>query len=121
MDTLANDEWLDNLLNDLEKQYYENNLFEELDEYYTEHPDKLQIIKDIVNNEINWSCRSIDIGIMNDPNLKQHYDNKLNNEYDRKYFDVFRRGNRINYNGLSTTLGQLNFFRWLFVDEIFNL
>jgi len=32
--------------------------------------------------------------------------------YSKKYFDPFCRRNRINFNQISTTLGQLNFFKW---------
>lgn len=32
--------------------------------------------------------------------------------YQKRYFDPFRRRNRIMFNGLKTTVGQLNFFKW---------
>jgi hypothetical protein len=38
--------------------------------------------------------------------------------YSKKMFDPFCRWNRINFHGLSTTVGQLNFFVWVMEDGI---
>jgi len=38
--------------------------------------------------------------------------------YSKKMFDPFCRCKRIKFNGLDTTVGQLNFFEWVISDEI---
>ena len=37
--------------------------------------------------------------------------------YSKKMFDPFCRHERINFRGVSTTVGQLNFFAWAIEDE----
>jgi hypothetical protein len=38
--------------------------------------------------------------------------------YSKKMFDPFCRSKRIQYMGLDTTVGQLNFFAWVLEDEV---
>jgi len=38
--------------------------------------------------------------------------------YSKKMFDPFCRWKRIQFNGFSTTVGQLNFFEWAIQDEV---
>jgi hypothetical protein len=38
--------------------------------------------------------------------------------YSKKMFDPFCRCKRIKFNGLDTTVGQLNFFEWIISDDI---
>jgi len=41
--------------------------------------------------------------------------------YSKKLFDPFCRTDRITFNGLSTTVAQLNFIRWCIVNDIIDL
>ena len=98
-------------------------LLESLDMFYDTH--KLYELKNILNNP-TISLRVIDWFVTN-------YSKKYNTEYtfnsmqlnvyisyksqlksySKKFFDPFCRRNRINYkNSVSTTIGQLNFFKW---------
>lgn len=36
----------------------------------------------------------------------------------KQFFDAFRRGRRVVFNGVETTYGQLNFIKWVIEDEI---
>lgn len=38
--------------------------------------------------------------------------------YSKKMFDPFCRWDRIDFHGISTTVGQLNFFAWVIEDEV---
>jgi hypothetical protein len=40
--------------------------------------------------------------------------------YSKKMFDPFCRWKRIQFRGLDTTVGQLNFFEWAIQDEVLN-
>ena len=135
-------QWLINI----QKHTYEEKLFKELDSYYKDNPDKFQIMKNIITGNHEWTIWNIWKIINDDPYLIKWQECKLkeyvskqcwNKPYGSKqYFDIHKRGPeeyfdefhtivkldpRIDYNGLSTTLGQLNFFRWMFVDDIFDL
>jgi hypothetical protein len=57
-------------------------------------------------------------------NLYYDYRSQLKS-YTKFYFDPFRRHNRISYfindkEYIETTIGQLNFFRWIFTNKILN-
>lgn len=106
-----------------------NLLLESLNNYYDNT--KLEYLKDILNSS-SISLRVIDWFVTN-------YSKKFNTEYQlkseqlnvyisyksqlksysKKFFDPFCRRNRINYKHyLSTTIGQLNFFKWAFTHGI---
>lgn len=38
--------------------------------------------------------------------------------FGKRYFDCFRRRFPVNYDGLDTTVGQLNFFHWFFLEGL---
>jgi hypothetical protein len=38
--------------------------------------------------------------------------------YSKKMFDPFCRWTRVNFHGVSTTVGQLNFFAWAIEDDV---
>jgi hypothetical protein len=40
--------------------------------------------------------------------------------YSKKMFDPFCRAKRIKFNGIETTVGQLNFFEWALSDNVIN-
>lgn len=110
-----------------------------LSNYYSKN-DKILILKDIVENNSNLSLRLIDWYVTN--YCKQHnivyiLKKKDNNEYFNVYmnyrsqlkafkkilFDPFRRRERIVFHyaknkDISTTIGQLNFFRWAIENDI---
>lgn len=96
-------------------------------------------------NKINISLRLIDWFVIyyskiNDITIKQNKDKKVQlfhiytsykqqlKSYSKELFDPFRRNNKIHFtitindkvNNVSTTLGQLNFFRWLIENNIFD-
>lgn len=75
------------------------------DNIYTELPNDVEKAK---------KCKQI--------NLYYDYRAQLKS-YTKFYFDPFRRHNRITYfidhdNSIETTIGQLNFFRWIFTYKI---
>lgn len=81
------------------------------DEIYNEYP--LNIIKNNNEKEDNIYIKV---------NLYQEYRAQLKS-YTKYNFDSFRRHDRITffldkYNKIETTVGQLNFFRWIFKNRI---
>ena len=104
-------------------------LLESLDNYYNES--NLNTLTEILNSQ-NVSLRVIDWFVTN--YSKKHnieYNNNSNivnvyisyksqlKSYSKKFFDPFCRRNRINYKqSLSTTIGQLNFFKWALTNGI---
>ena len=110
-----------------------------LTNYYSKN-DKILILKDIVENNSKLSLRLIDWYVTN--YCKQHnivyiLKKNDNNEYFNVYmnyrsqlkafkkilFDPFRRRERIVFHyekkqEISTTIGQLNFFRWAIENDI---
>ena len=113
-----------------------------LSNYYSKN-DKIFILKDIVENNSKLSLRLIDWYVTN--YCKQHnivyiLKKKDNNEYFNVYmnyrsqlkafkkilFDPFRRRERIVFHygkdkEISTTIGQLNFFRWNMRTTLLNI
>lgn len=112
-----------------------------LSKYYSRN-NKIKILTDIIDNKSNLSLRLIDWYVTN--YCKQHntvyiLDRKNNKEYFNVYmnyraqlkafkkvlFDPFRRRDRItfcydnNTKSISTTIGQLNFFRWAIDNNVF--
>lgn len=112
-----------------------------LSKYYSRN-NKIKILIDIIDNKSNLSLRLIDWYVTN--YCKQHntvyiLDRKNNKEYFNVYmnyraqlkafkkvlFDPFRRRDRItffydnNKKSVSTTIGQLNFFRWAIDNNVF--
>lgn len=118
----------DLLLLSLSKYYFRNN--------------KIQILKDIIENKSKLSLRLIDWYVTNyckQNNIVYILDKKNNSGYFNVYlnyrsqlkafkkilFDPFRRRERIFFsygndknNEINTTIGQLNFFRWAIDNDI---
>lgn len=106
-------------------------LLESLDNYYNET--NLNTLTEILNSQ-SVSLRVIDWFVTNySKKYNIEYNNKNNivnvyisyksqlKSYSKKFFDPFCRRNRINYKqSLSTTIGQLNFFKWALENEILN-
>ena len=119
---------------------YNNNqnniLLDKLLLYYNENNNMFELIK-ILNGDYNISLRLIDWFVTNyskNKSIIYKIDNKNFNVYQnyklmgksfkKKKFDPFCRGDRImlsheNYS-FETTVGQLNFFKWLISNQIFN-
>lgn len=111
-----------------------------LTNYYSKNKKHLDIFKHIVENDSKLSLRLIDWYVTNyckEHNIayvltkggKQEYFNVYMNyrsqlkAFKKVLFDPFRRRSRITFhydkNGtISTTIGQLNFFRWAIENEI---
>uniref|UniRef100_A0A6C0D065 Uncharacterized protein n=1 Tax=viral metagenome TaxID=1070528 RepID=A0A6C0D065_9ZZZZ len=108
-----------------------NLLLDSLNNYYNDY--NLNILKDILTNS-NISLRVIDWFVTNfSKKFNIEYNNNSNlvnvyvsyksqlKSYSKKFFDPFCRRNRINYkNTVSTTIGQLNFFKWAITNGIIN-
>lgn len=87
---------------------YEHLLLGCLTDFFDENPDYFNRFKDIKNGLVNKSLRTIERE--NDKEIKDYaiiYNGK-------QYFDPFCRGRKFKYNGIETSIGQLNFFKWLF-------
>ena len=104
-------------------------LLESLDNYYNES--NLNTLTEILNSQ-SVSLRVIDWFVTNyskKHNIEYNNNNNIVNvyisyksqlkSYSKKFFDPFCRRNRINYKqSLSTTIGQLNFFKWALTNGI---
>jgi hypothetical protein len=98
-------------------------LLESLNSFYTNEQNMNNFV--VILNNSNISLRVIDWFVTNyskkhnteikygstNINIYMSYKSQLKS-YSKKYFDPFCRRNRINFNQISTTLGQLNFFKW---------
>jgi len=104
-------------------------LLESLNNYYTE--EKLDILIRLLNKS-SISLRVIDWFITNYSkkyNIEYEHNSKIINiymsyksllkSYSKKFFDPFCRRDRINFkDSISTTIGQLNFFKWAISNGI---
>jgi hypothetical protein len=101
-----------------------------LNKFYT--LERIQKVKDILSGKLNISLRILDWFVTNyakGNNVSyvtasgRHvivylaYKSHLK-AYSKKMFDPFCRCARIDFHGISTTVGQLNFFAWIIEDEI---
>jgi hypothetical protein len=98
-------------------------LLASLDKYYS-IDGTFEIVQKILRNE-GVSLRSLDWFVTNFAkknnvtfktsegifNVFLEYKAQLKS-FSKKYFDPFCRGDRLEYRGIGTTVGQLNFFRW---------
>lgn len=115
--------------------------FKMVDRYF-KNASKENIITmvDIINSDSKISLRLLDWFVTRNANKKTTYTNEKNKEmfnvhisykaqlksYKKRYFDPFRRRKKFNYSydkddeskKLFTTIGQLNFFRWAFSNNI---
>lgn len=104
-----------------------------LDKYYQENTDALELLKNVLNGSSNISLRVLDWFVTNYAkknnisyvtNNGSHvivylaYKSRLK-AYSKRMLDPFCRWDRITFQGVSTTVGQLNFFAWAHEDQIF--
>lgn len=102
-----------------------------LTRFYSEG-DNLQTLKMILDGKTNISLRILDWFVTNYAKMNNiSYITKAGKHvivylaykshlkaYSKKMFDPFCRWSRIDFNGISTTVGQLNFFAWIIDDGI---
>ena len=79
-------------------------------------------IKNIIDNNLDISLRQIDNFVIKiaPTDIKNNYKTHLK-LYGKKYFDAFRRGTvHIDFPllNIKTTIGQLNFFKWVIQNNI---
>ena len=101
-----------------------------LEKFYT--AERLERVKKILSGELNISLRILDWFVTNyskSNNVSyvtttgKHvivylaYKSHLK-AYSKKMFDPFCRCSRIDFHGISTTVGQMNFFAWILEDEV---
>lgn len=102
-----------------------------LDNFYS-NDDNFNRVKDILEGKTNASLRLIDWLVTN--YAKKHNISYLTKSgkhvimylaykshlkaYSKKMFDPFCRWKRIQFKGMDTTVGQLNFFEWAIQDEV---
>jgi hypothetical protein len=103
-----------------------------LETFYTQHPDALELLKDVLEGRSVISLRVLDWFITN--YSKQHNTSYMTKDgrhiivylayksrlkaYSKTMFDPFCRWERIQFHGVSTTVGQLNCFAWAYEDEV---
>ena len=131
------------ILNNIQLTSQEYLILKSFESFY-QYNDNIQIFYNIVNSQSDISIRLIDYFV-----TKYSKNNKINNItknqneqyneqntnifisykqqlkiYQKKYFDPFSRGDRIPYfigdKCIITTIGQLNFFKWFFIKNIYN-
>lgn len=107
-------------------------VLQRLDTFYATHLDALQILKDVLEGKSAISLRVLDWFITN--YSKQHNTSYVTRDgrhiivylaykarlkaYSKTMFDPFCRWERINFHGVSTTVGQLNCFAWAYEDGV---
>jgi hypothetical protein len=102
-----------------------------LERFYAEG-DRTKVLKDVLDGKSNISLRILDWFVTNFSKKNnvsyvteggKHvivylaYKSHLK-AYSKKMFDPFCRWSRIDFGGISTTVGQLNFFAWVMDDGI---
>ena len=110
------------------------NIFLTCEKFFNNHPHHIQKMVNIVEAKSNISLRIIDWFIeyyLEDNNLSYintAYKSTLS-LYGKQYFDPFKRAHRIDYKYmendsdkvLETSIGQLNFFKWAFENNVIDL
>jgi hypothetical protein len=116
----------------MEIQTKEQWVLHRLETFYSK-PEHFQRIQSILSGDSSISLRLIDWLVTN--YAKKHnisYMTKTGNRhvivylsykshlkaYSKKMFDPFCRHKKIQFQGLNTTVGQLNFFEWAIQDEV---
>jgi hypothetical protein len=101
-----------------------------LESFYT--PERLTLLRNILENKTNISLRILDWFVTNYSKMNNvSYISKAGKQvivylaykshlkaYSKKMFDPFCRWTRVNFHGVSTTVGQLNFFAWAIEDDV---
>ncbi len=103
-----------------------------LEKFYNEGEDRINIVKNVLEGKENISLRILDWFVTNYAKKNNisyvtssgkhvivylSYKSHLK-AYSKKMFDPFCRWDRIDFHGISTTVGQLNFFAWVIEDGI---
>lgn len=115
----------------------ETYIFKQIDKFLKALPkEKITKMVDIMNKDSNLSLRNLDCFVTRYSNKYKIRYKLSNGEYfnvhigykaqlksfTKKYFDPFRRGKKFVYKlheyQIGTTIGQLNFFKWVFNNEI---
>ena len=120
-----------NIINMEEIQTKDQWVLHRLDNFYS-NDDNFNRVKDILDGKTNASLRLIDWLVTN--YAKKHNISYLTKSgkhvimylaykshlkaYSKKMFDPFCRWKRIQFKGMDTTVGQLNFFEWAIQDEV---
>jgi hypothetical protein len=128
------------ILNNIQLTSQEYLILKSFESFY-HYNDNINIFYNIINSHSEISIRLIDYFVTkysktNKIILKNQYEQ--NNEqntniyisykqqlkiYQKKYFDPFSRGDRIPYfigdKCIITTIGQLNFFKWFFIKNVY--
>ena len=101
-----------------------------LETFYT--PERTELLNNILSGKTNISLRILDWFVTNYSKKNNvSYISKAGRHvivylaykshlkaYSKKMFDPFCRHDRINFHGISTTVGQLNFFAWAMEDDV---
>lgn len=136
---LSNDEINQEILKTIQISSQENILLSNIEKFYKKNLDNTQEIINIMKGESEISMRLIDYFVTNyskkyrinykikrnemeeNFNVFTSYKSQLK-AYNKKYFDPFSRGNRIPMfykdDCIITTIGQLNFFRWFYTNNV---
>ena len=102
-----------------------NNLKNDLIKYFENLSQvKFDLFESIVNQNNSITCRQLEKLPLQSTNSKYKLSYEANYKiYGKMIFDVFRRPNKFSHtfkNGssINTSVGQLNYFRWLFESEL---
>lgn len=90
-------------------------------QFYETCPECLKTIETLNNRKHIFNLKHIEVYCtiwLRVHNIKDYGSYKDNLKmYSKSNFDMYRRGKSVVYNGMETTVGQLNFFRWFFMNE----
>jgi hypothetical protein len=116
----------------MEIQSKEQMVLQRLSGFYSK-PEVLESVRKIITSESKISLRLLDWLVTNYAKKNNisyltkkdgrhvivylSYKSNLR-AYSKKMFDPFCRGKKIHFMGMSTTVGQLNFFQWMIEDEV---
>jgi hypothetical protein len=101
----------------------QRNLYLELQQYYGSNPRALAFLKEFVARNVHvvpQSRREIDKFLVHDCKstvLHLRYQEMLRT-FSKEFFDPFRRGERVSFADIETTIGQMNFVRWFFEQNV---
>ena len=136
---LSNGKINDSILSTIQISSQENILLNNIEKFYKNNMDDTKEVIDIIRGSSKISMRLIDYFVTNySKKFRIKYKIKVNGldenfsvyssyksqlkAYNKKYFDPFSRGNRIpfffNDDCIITTIGQLNFFKWFFINKV---
>tara|TARA_B110000908_G_C10267311_1_gene465615 strand:+ start:3248 stop:3850 length:603 start_codon:yes stop_codon:yes gene_type:complete len=136
---LSNGNINETVLSTIQISSQENILLNNIEKFYKNNIEDTKEVVDIIRGISQISMRLIDYFVTRySKKYRINYKLKTNNvmetfsvyssyksqlkAYNKKYFDPFSRGNRIpfffNDDCIITTIGQLNFFKWFFINKV---